>query len=59
VFRYRQAGKQRELTLGNYPDMSFKAAQKAARAKRVMVDQSRRGGAEAKGARPMRRGEQF
>lgn len=38
VFRYRLAGKQRELTLGNYPDMSLKAARKAATAARARVD---------------------
>lgn len=39
VFRYRLAGRQRELTLGNYPDMSLAAARTAARAARVRVDQ--------------------
>lgn len=39
VFRYRAAGRQREVTLGNYPDISLKAARVAARAARVMVDQ--------------------
>ena len=37
VFRYRFGGKQRECTLGNYPDMTLKAARKAARAARVRV----------------------
>lgn len=41
VFRYRFASKQRELTLGNYPDMSLKAARKAATAARAMVDTGR------------------
>jgi integrase len=39
VLRYRVAGRQRELTLGNYPDMGLKAARVAARAARVRVDQ--------------------
>lgn len=39
VFRYRAAGKQREITLGNYPDLSLKAARVAARSARVRVDQ--------------------
>ncbi len=39
VFRYRYGGRQRELTLGNYPDMSLRAARMAARAARVKVDQ--------------------
>lgn len=38
VFRYRSAGKQREMTLGNYPDISLEKAREAARAARVMVD---------------------
>jgi len=33
VFRYRHAGNQREMTLGNYPDMSLEVARKAAREK--------------------------
>lgn len=39
VFRYRFAGRQRELTLGNYPDMPLATARIAARAARVKVDQ--------------------
>lgn len=39
VLRYRLAGKQRELTLGNYPDLSLTAARKKAAAERVQVDQ--------------------
>ena len=38
IFRYRHAGKQREMTLGNYPDMALEKAREAARAARVMVD---------------------
>ena len=38
VLRYRLAGKQREKTLGNYPDMSLEAARKAARRDRAKVD---------------------
>lgn len=39
VFRYRLNGHQRELTIGNYPDMSLEAARRRARAERVRVDQ--------------------
>jgi integrase len=39
ILRYRFGGKQREVTIGNYPDMSIPAAKKVARAKRVRVDQ--------------------
>lgn len=38
VFRYRFAGKQRELTLGNYPDVTLMEARKAATAARARVD---------------------
>lgn len=61
VFRYRHAGKQREMTLGNYPDMSLEKAREAARAARVMVDigkdvaeEKRRAKAEAAAARTFR-----
>jgi hypothetical protein len=30
VFRYRHAGRPREMTLGNYPDMSLEKAREAA-----------------------------
>lgn len=39
VFRYRFAGRPRELTLGNYPDISLKEARKLATAARAQVDQ--------------------
>jgi hypothetical protein len=39
VFRYRIAGRQRELTLGNYPDLGLANARSAACAARVKVDQ--------------------
>lgn len=38
VFRYRHGGRQREMTLGNYPDLSLKAARIAATAARAKVD---------------------
>jgi integrase len=49
ALRYRHAGKQREMKLGNYPDMPFerspknkiKGALEAARAARVLVDEGR------------------
>ena len=70
VFRYRHAGRQREMTLGNYPDMplertkkqpELKSASETARAARVMVDlgkdvagEKRRAKAEAAAARTFR-----
>jgi hypothetical protein len=39
VLRYRLAGKQRELTIGNYPDTSLEAARKRATAERARIDQ--------------------
>ncbi len=38
TLRYRLAGRARELTLGNYPDVSLRAARKLARQKRARVD---------------------
>lgn len=38
VLRYRHAGKQRWLTLGNYPDMSLGEARVEARRARVLLD---------------------
>ncbi len=38
VFRYRMGGRQRELTLGNYPDLSLKAARTRSTAERARVD---------------------
>lgn len=39
VLRYRLGGKQRELTLGRYPDVALAAARKLAAEKRVEVQQ--------------------
>ncbi len=39
VFRYRFNGRARELTLGNYPDVSLKKARELATAARASVDQ--------------------
>ena len=39
VLRYRLNGKQRELTLGRYPDLTMEAARKLATKKRVEVQQ--------------------
>jgi integrase len=38
VLRYSRAGKPRELTLGNYPDLSLSAARKLAAEHRVSID---------------------
>lgn len=39
ILRYRLAGgRRRELTLGNYPDLSLAAARKVARAHRIAID---------------------
>lgn len=38
VLRYRFAGRRKELTIGNYPDMSLAAARKKAREHRVTID---------------------
>ena len=38
TLRYRLAGRARELTLGNYPDVSLQNARKLARQKRTRVD---------------------
>lgn len=39
VLRYRAAGRRRELTLGNYPDIGLADARRMARERRVEVDQ--------------------
>lgn len=39
VLRFRYAGRRKELTLGNYPDISLAAARKIAREHRVRIDQ--------------------
>lgn len=39
VLRYRYGGRRKELTLGNYPDITLAAARKLAREQRVVVDQ--------------------
>lgn len=42
VFRYRNAGTRRkEVTLGNYPDLTLAAARKLARERRVDIDKGR------------------
>ena len=42
VLRYRLGGnKRKELTLGNYPDLTLAAARKLARERRVEVDQGK------------------
>jgi len=41
MFRYRFAGRERWMTLGNYPDMSLAAARIEAREKRLMLDKRR------------------
>jgi integrase len=38
VLRYRYGGRQKELTIGNYPDISLAQARKFAREERVKVD---------------------
>lgn len=38
VFRYRHGGRPRELTIGNYPDISLRDARLAARQSRAKVD---------------------
>lgn len=38
VLRYRQAGKRRELTIGNYPDISLADAREQSRALRASID---------------------
>lgn len=38
VLRYRFAGRRKEVTLGNYPDMTLATARKKAREHRVMID---------------------
>ena len=41
MFRYRFAGRERWMTLGNFPDMSLAAARIEAREKRLMLDKRR------------------
>ncbi len=38
ILRYRYGGRQKELTIGNYPDISLTQARKIAREERVKVD---------------------
>ncbi len=38
ILRYRHGGRSRELTLGNYPDISLSDARKLAREKRAQID---------------------
>lgn len=48
VLRYMRGGRPKELTLGNYPDLTLAAARKLAREKRVDIDQGRDPAAEKK-----------
>jgi hypothetical protein len=49
VLRYRTgAGRRKELTLGNYPDLSLAKARQLSRAYRVEVDQGKNPAAEKK-----------
>ena len=41
ILRYSYAGRRKELTLGNYPDLGLAAAREKARAHRVAVDEGR------------------
>jgi hypothetical protein len=41
MFRYRFAGRERWMTLGNFPDMSLAAARIEAREKRLLLDKRR------------------
>jgi Arm DNA-binding domain len=41
MFRYRFAGRERWMTLGNFPDMSLATARIEAREKRLMLDKRR------------------
>lgn len=41
MFRYRFAGRERRMTLGNFPDMSLATARIEAREKRLMLDKRR------------------
>jgi hypothetical protein len=41
MFRYRFAGRERWMTLGNFPDMSLAAARVEAREKRLLLDKRR------------------
>ncbi|MFM0507635.1 tyrosine-type recombinase/integrase [Paraburkholderia sp. RL17-373-BIF-A] len=52
VLRYRMGGgRRKELTLGNYPDMSLAAARKAARTQRAAVDEGKDPAADKKTAK--------
>lgn len=52
VLRYRMGGgRRKELTLGNYPDMSLAAARKAARTQRAAIDEGKDPAAEKKTAK--------
>lgn len=46
VLRYRVGGRRREVTIGNYPDVSLALAREQARAMRVAIDGGRDPGAE-------------
>lgn len=51
VLRYRYGGRRKEVTLGNYPDLSLAAAREQARALRVSVDRGLDPSAEKREAR--------
>ncbi|WP_353192083.1 integrase arm-type DNA-binding domain-containing protein [Pandoraea pnomenusa] len=52
VLRYRMgAGRRKEVTLGNYPDLTLANARKAARAHRVAIDEGRDPAAEKQSAK--------
>jgi integrase len=48
VLRYSRGPRRRELTLGNYPDMTLSEARKQARAQRVLIDGGKDPAAEKK-----------
>lgn len=48
ILRYSRGSRRRELTLGNYPDMSLSEARKRARAERVQIDSGKDPAAEKK-----------
>nr|WP_202109739.1 site-specific integrase [Bordetella sp. 02P26C-1] len=51
VLRYRKGGPQKEVTIGNYPDISLAAARKAARELRAAIDRGQDPAVEKKRAR--------
>lgn len=51
ILRYRRGGRPKELTLGNYPDLTLASARKVARVKRVDIDQGQDPAADKKRAK--------